>query len=204
MDNDLHARLSRLKLKDIKDLIKQYNLHYKIKLAQKKPDLVNAIISHMDEVEGQLESRKYKFDMPSAVEKEVKQVSTLTKAEKLQYITDNRTKLLKIDNDIFKKFKIDNDKLSLAVRKIKEELYNIEETKLMKQGVNITDKVTNNIMDKVSNNMDVKALSKIQNKAIDEFQSFMVKSNEAVNILNSKKPLTVKQIDFIYKQFDLI
>ena len=39
--------------------------------------------------------------------------------------------------------------------------------------------------------------------AVESFRNEMVKSNEVVKILTSKKPLTVKMIDFIYKQFDL-
>jgi hypothetical protein len=200
---ELRTHLNNVKIGEIKNLVRKYNLHYKIKLTQKKPDLINAIVAHFDEIDGSLTSRTAKFDMPSADVKIEPVISTLTKAEKLQFIASNRIKLLTIDNEKFKKFKTDNNKLSLAVRKIKEDSYKIEEDKLIKQGVKITDKIIDNIMNKVSEIPDVKALSKIHNKAMDDFQLFMAKSNEAVNILNSKKPLTVKQIELIYKTFDL-
>ena len=38
---DLKKHLNLLKIKDIKNLIRQYNLRYKIKLSQKKPELIS-------------------------------------------------------------------------------------------------------------------------------------------------------------------
>lgn len=201
---ELRTHLNNVKIGEIKNLVRKYNLHYKIKLTQKKPDLINAIVAHFDEIDGSLTSRTAKFDMPSVDVKMEPVISTLTKAEKLAYITDNRVKLLKIDNDKFKEYKTQIDKLYNSLKKLKEKYYDVEESKLIKQGINITEKVTDTIMNKVSEIPEVKALAKTQESYNDKFHDFMGKSNEVVKSLNSKKPLTVKQIDFIYKTFELV
>ena len=43
---DLKKHLNLLKIKDIKNLIRQYNLRYKIKLSQKKPELISDLLKH--------------------------------------------------------------------------------------------------------------------------------------------------------------
>lgn len=202
---ELRTHLEKVKLGDLKDLIRKYNLHYKIKLTQKKPDLIDAIVSHFDELEaGMLTSKTAKFDMPSAEVKDNNpMLSTESKADRLKYIEDNKTKLLKIDNIKFKELKIVSEKLYNELKNLKNKYMNEEESKQIKQGVKITDKVTDMINKLVNDKAEVKALSKIQDTATNTFQDFMVKSNEAVRILNSKKPLTIKMVDYIYKNFDL-
>ena len=201
---ELRTHLHKVKIGDLKDLIRKYNLHYKIKLTQKKPDLIDAIVAHFDEMDGTLSSKTAKFDMPSA---EVKMtnpiVSTESKAVRLQYITDNKLRLLKIDNDKFKELKTQNDKLYASLKKLKDKYMNEEESKRVKDGVKMTDKIYEAIGKIVTMKPDVIALSKMQDTAINSFQDFMVKSNEVVRILNSKKPLTVKMIDYIYKHFSI-
>ena len=46
---NLKEHLDLLKMKDIKNLIRQYNLHYKIKLSQKKPELISDLLKHFEE-----------------------------------------------------------------------------------------------------------------------------------------------------------
>ena len=46
---NLKEHLDLLKIKDIKNLIRQYNLHYKIKLSQKKPELISDLLKHFEE-----------------------------------------------------------------------------------------------------------------------------------------------------------
>ncbi len=46
---NLKEHLNLLKIKDIKGLIRQYNLHYKIKLSQKKPELISDLLKHFEE-----------------------------------------------------------------------------------------------------------------------------------------------------------
>ena len=46
---NLKEHLNLLKMKDIKNLIRQYNLHYKIKLSQKKPELISDLLKHFEE-----------------------------------------------------------------------------------------------------------------------------------------------------------
>ena len=47
--SNLKEHLNLLKMKDIKNLIRQYNLHYKIKLSQKKPELISDLLKHFEE-----------------------------------------------------------------------------------------------------------------------------------------------------------
>ena len=47
--HNLKEHLNLLKMKDIKNLIRQYNLHYKIKLSQKKPELISDLLKHFEE-----------------------------------------------------------------------------------------------------------------------------------------------------------
>ena len=47
--SNLKEHLDLLKMKDIKNLIRQYNLHYKIKLSQKKPELISDLLKHFEE-----------------------------------------------------------------------------------------------------------------------------------------------------------
>ena len=46
---NLKEHLDLLKIKDIKNLIRQYNLHYKIKLSQKKPELISDLLKHFED-----------------------------------------------------------------------------------------------------------------------------------------------------------
>ncbi len=45
---NLKTHLNSISIKQIKTLIRQHNLHYKIKLSQNKPDLINDILKHYE------------------------------------------------------------------------------------------------------------------------------------------------------------
>ena len=46
---NLKSHLNSISIKQIKTLIRQYNLHYKIKLSQNKPDLISDLLKHFEE-----------------------------------------------------------------------------------------------------------------------------------------------------------
>ena len=67
---NLKDHLDLLKLKDIKNLIRQYNLHYKIKLSQKKPELISDLLKHFEEniIDNNVTSKKYDITVPKIEE----------------------------------------------------------------------------------------------------------------------------------------
>ena len=68
---NLKEHLNLLKIKDIKNLIRQYNLHYKIKLSQKKPELISDLLKHFEEniTDNNVTSKKYEAALPKIKEK---------------------------------------------------------------------------------------------------------------------------------------
>ena len=65
---NLKSHLNSISIKQIKTLIRQYNLHYKIKLSQNKPDLISDLLKHFetDTIDNKMIStklRKIKRDM---------------------------------------------------------------------------------------------------------------------------------------------
>ena len=67
---NLKEHLNLLKIKDIKGLIRQYNLHYKIKLSQKKPELITDLLKHFEEniIDDNITSKKYDINVPKIEE----------------------------------------------------------------------------------------------------------------------------------------
>ena len=67
---NLKEHLNLLKIKDIKNLIRQYNLHYKIKLSQKKPELISDLLKHFEEniIDNNVTSKKYDITVPKIEE----------------------------------------------------------------------------------------------------------------------------------------
>ncbi len=63
---NLKEHLNLLKIKDIKGLIRQYNLHYKIKLSQKKPELISDLLKHFEEniIDNNITSKTYEATLP--------------------------------------------------------------------------------------------------------------------------------------------
>ena len=67
---NLKEHLNLLKIKDIKGLIRQYNLHYKIKLSQKKPELISDLLKHFEEniIDNSITSKTYEATLPKIEE----------------------------------------------------------------------------------------------------------------------------------------
>ena len=67
---NLKEHLNLLKIKDIKGLIRQYNLHYKIKLSQKKPELISDLLKHFEDTinDNNMTSKKYEAALPKIEE----------------------------------------------------------------------------------------------------------------------------------------
>ena len=67
---NLKEHLNLLKIKDIKNLIRQYNLHYKIKLSQKKPELISDLLKHFEDTitDNNMTSKKYEATLPKIEE----------------------------------------------------------------------------------------------------------------------------------------
>lgn len=67
---NLKEHLNLLKIKDIKGLIRQYNLHYKIKLSQKKPELISDLLKHFEEniIDNNITSKTYDITVPKIEE----------------------------------------------------------------------------------------------------------------------------------------
>ena len=67
---NLKEHLDLLKIKDIKNLIRQYNLHYKIKLSQKKPELISDLLKHFEDTinDNNITSKKYDITVPKIEE----------------------------------------------------------------------------------------------------------------------------------------
>ena len=67
---NLKEHLNLLKIKDIKNLIRQYNLHYKIKLSQKKPELISDLLKHFEDTinDNNITSKNYDITVPKIEE----------------------------------------------------------------------------------------------------------------------------------------
>ena len=74
MSINLKEHLNLLKIKDIKGLIRQFNLHYKIKLSQKKPELISDLLKHFEEniIDNNITSKKYEAALPKIEEPKLK------------------------------------------------------------------------------------------------------------------------------------
>ena len=82
---NLKEHLDLLKMKDIKNLIRQYNLHYKIKLSQKKPELISDLLKHFEEniIDNNVTSKKYDITVPKIEEPKLKPKIKKDKKEEL-------------------------------------------------------------------------------------------------------------------------
>jgi hypothetical protein len=67
---NLKTHLNSISIKQIKTLIRQHNLHYKIKLSQNKPDLINDILKHYesDIIDNKMISKKNDMEIPKIEE----------------------------------------------------------------------------------------------------------------------------------------
>ncbi len=69
---NLKNHLTSISVKDIKLLIRQYNLHHKIRLTQNKTELINDLLKHCepDMVDNKIITKNYSLEIPKI--KEVK------------------------------------------------------------------------------------------------------------------------------------
>ena len=67
---NLKSHLNSISIKQIKTLIRQYNLHYKIKLSQNKPDLISDLLKHFetDTIDNKMISKKNDMEIPKIEE----------------------------------------------------------------------------------------------------------------------------------------
>ena len=67
---NLKSHLNSISIKQIKTLIRQYNLHYKIKLSQNKPDLISDLLKHFetDIIDNKMISKKNDMEVPKIEE----------------------------------------------------------------------------------------------------------------------------------------
>ncbi len=81
MSINLKEHLNLLKIKDIKGLIRQYNLHNKIKLSQKKPELISDLLKHFEDTitDNNVTSKKYEATLPKIEEPKPKAENELMK-----------------------------------------------------------------------------------------------------------------------------
>ena len=109
---NLKEHLDLLKIKDIKNLIRQYNLHYKIKLSQKKPELISDLLKHFEEYtindnKITLKSKQYDFIKISEPKPKAPRKPRIKKEEDKEDILQ---RLMKRNKDSDDKFEQD-DKL---------------------------------------------------------------------------------------------
>ena len=71
---NLKSHLNSISIKQIKTLIRQYNLHYKIKLSQNKPDLISDLLKHFetDTIDNKMISKKNDMEIPKIEETQTK------------------------------------------------------------------------------------------------------------------------------------
>ena len=63
---NLKNHLTSISIKDIKLLIRQYNLHHKIRLTQNKTELINDLLKHCepDMVDNKIITKNYNLEIP--------------------------------------------------------------------------------------------------------------------------------------------
>ena len=71
---NLKSHLNSISIKQIKTLIRQYNLHHKIKLSQNKPELINDLLKHyeIDIIDNKMISKKNDMEIPKIEEPKTK------------------------------------------------------------------------------------------------------------------------------------
>ena len=71
---NLKKHLNSISMKQIKILIRQYNLHHKIKLSQNKPDLISDLLKHFetDIIDNKMISKKNDIEIPKIEELQTK------------------------------------------------------------------------------------------------------------------------------------
>jgi len=203
---NLKEHLDLLKIKDIKNLIRQYNLHYKIKLSQKKPELISDLLKHFEEniIDNNITSKKYDITVPKIEEPKLKPKIKKDKKElltkRLKEAGEYNLKRLKEneEKEVLKKQKAVEDKIYFESIPKKIE----EQQKLMQPYLTAHNKIVKKLKDE-----HVESLIKMKSKKKDI--PYLLQ-----NYINNKLKLderyiksydTIKKYDKkIYKYNDLL
>jgi len=203
---NLKEHLDLLKIKDIKNLIRQYNLHYKIKLSQKKPELISDLLKHFEEniIDNNITSKKYDITVPKIEEPKLKPKIKKDKKElltkRLKEAGEYNLKRLKEneEKEVLKKQKAVEDKIYFESIPKKIE----EQQKLMQPYLTAHNKIVKKLRDE-----HVESLIKMKSKKKDI--PYLLQ-----NYINNKLKLderyiksydTIKKYDKkIYKYNDLL
>ena len=163
---NLKEHLDLLKMKDIKNLIRQYNLHYKIKLSQKKPELISDLLKHFEEniIDNNVTSKKYDITVPKIEEPKLKPKIKKDKKElltkRLKEAGEYNLKRLKEneEKEVLKKQKAVEDKIYFESIPKKIE----EQQKLMQPYLTAHNKIVKKLRDE-----HVESLIKMKSKKKD-------------------------------------
>ena len=164
--HNLKEHLNLLKMKDIKNLIRQYNLHYKIKLSQKKPELISDLLKHFEEniIDNNVTSKKYDITVPKIEEPKLKPKIKKDKKElltkRLKEAGEYNLKRLKEneEKEVLKKQKAVEDKIYFESIPKKIE----EQQKLMQPYLTAHNKIVKKLRDE-----HVESLIKMKSKKKD-------------------------------------
>ena len=98
---NLKEHLNLLKIKDIKNLIRQYNLHYKIKLSQKKPELISDLLKHFEEniIDNNVTSKKYDITVPKIEEPKIEESKLKPKIKEVVKVVVKEVKIKQPEDD---------------------------------------------------------------------------------------------------------
>ena len=110
---NLKEHLDLLKMKDIKNLIRQYNLHYKIKLSQKKPELISDLLKHFEEYtinDNKITLKSKQYDFIKMIDEPKPKAPRKPRIKKEEDKEDILQRLMKRNKDDDEKFEQD-DKL---------------------------------------------------------------------------------------------
>ena len=109
---NLKDHLNLLKLKDIKILIRQYNLHYKIKLSQKKPELISDLLKHFEDTitDHNITSKKYDITVPKIEEPKIEEPKLKPKIKEVVKVVVKEVKIKQPEDD-FDRMQNKNEKL---------------------------------------------------------------------------------------------
>ena len=129
---NLKDHLDLLKLKDIKNLIRQYNLHYKIKLSQKKPELISDLLKHFEDTitDHNITSKKYDITVPKIEEPKIEESKLKPKIKEVVKVVVKEVKIKQPEDDddrMQKKKEKLEDKAKLLRIAYKKEYDNYEE-----------------------------------------------------------------------------
>ncbi len=125
---NLKEHLNLLKIKDIKGLIRQYNLHYKIKLSQKKPELISDLLKYFEEniIDNNITSKTYDITVPKIEEPKPKPPRK-TRIKKEEDKEDILKRLIKRNKESDDRYEKDNKLIRKLIKEqnaIKYELNN--------------------------------------------------------------------------------